>query len=438
LVHYEIPSTIYGFKASYIVNDLENQENGGLLDINKYQNSFDENKSYEVRFTNAISKITTHDLALQNYVNIRDNKNRYFGTLTHDFQFEQITKRFNNTCDTLYPYYNAYISKTLTQDSTRVITLKNAIQWSNFSPYQVLENKNNFFYFAAGGMYDFANLVFLNTTFNAFYLFARTHIRLFKVMDITGQFSFSFNENSSNDVLAKAGISWAINREKEHKIGINAHFYRNDPKYIMQYVFTNNFRWINEFKKQNITQFKAFWNYKKYNVSVSYYHLNNLVYLSEELKPVQNKNNGNLFQCSAFIPFFIKNFGTTANLNFQYCTKDVVYVPVFAGKLSIFYIIEFFKKRLKIQVGSDFMYNTLYYADGYLPVLHTFYSQKSQFVGNYIFMDINLTVKVDRINFFFRAGNLLATVMKHKNFTTPNYPEKEFVLSLGVSWRFYD
>jgi len=438
LIHYEIPSSIYGFRASYIVNNLENQENGGLLDINYYQNSFEENKSYTVRFTNALSQITTHDLALQNYVNLKDNKNRYFGTFTHDFQFEQTTKKFNNNCDTLYPYFNTFISKILTQDSTRIITVKNALQWSNFSPYQALENKNNFFHIAAGGMHELANLKFINTTFNTFYLFARTHIRLFKVMDITGHFSFSFNDDSSNDVMAKAGISWAINREKEHKIGLNAHFYRNDPEYIMQYVFTNNFRWINEFKKQNITHFKAFWNYQKYNVSVSYYHLNNVVNLSEELNPVQSEENGNLFQCSAFIPFFYKNFGTTANLHFQYCNKEVIHVPIFAGKLSIYYIIELFKKRLKIQVGSDFMYNTLYYADGYLPVLHTFYRQKSQFVGNFIFMDLNLTVKVDRINFYFRAGNLLATVMKHKNFTTPNYPEKGFLLSLGVSWRFYD
>ena len=443
LVHYEIPSSIYGFRASYIVNDLENQENGGLIDIYTYQKSFEENKSYGVRFTNAISKITTHDLVLQNYVNLinKNNKNnkKPIGTFTHNFQFEQTTIRYNDKkIDSIYPYYNAYTSKIMTEDSTRIISLKNAIQWSNFSPFQEMENKNYFFYVAVGGMHDYTDLKFINTSFNTFYLFARTNIRLFKVLDITGNFSYSFNDDSSNDIIAKSGISFAINREKAHQTGIEAQYFRNSPEYMMQYVSVNNFRWINQFKKQNIAQFKAYWNYQNYNVSVSYYLLNNLVNLSEELRPVQNEKNGNLFQCTAYVPFRIKNFGTTANLNFQYCDKEVIHVPFFAGKLSIYYILEFFKKRLKIQVGSDFMYNTSYYADAYLPVLHKFYNQKSQSVGDYIFMDIFLTINVDRINFFFRAGNLLATVMKHRNFTTPNYPDKEFLLSLGVRWRFFD
>ena len=440
LIHYEIPSSIYGFRASYIVNDLENQENGGLMNVNSYKNSANENGSYAVHFTNALSKINTHDLNLQNYVNIKDKKNRYFGTFTHDFQLEQITKRYNdkNLEDTIYPYYNTFISKEMTQDSTRVLTVKNAIQWSNYSPYQELSNKNYFSCIAVGGMHEYDDLKFINTTFNSFYLFARTHIRLFSVMDITGQFSYSFNDDLSNDIMAKAGISWTINREKAHKVGIDANYYRNDPEYILQHVFVNNFRWINQFKKENIAQFKVFWNYQKYNIAVSYHFLNNLVHLSEELRPVQNKNNGNLFQCSAYIPFRYKNFGTTANLNVQYCDKEVVHVPSFAGKLSIYYIFELFKKRLKIQIGSDFMYHTSYYADAYLPVLHKFYYQKSQSVGNFLFMDVNLTINIDRINFFFRAGNLLAPALQYGNFTTPNYPVNDFLLSLGLSWRFFD
>jgi hypothetical protein len=439
LLHYEMPSSLYGFRASYIINNLNNYENGGVLDISSYPNkTFDSNKQYEVRFKDANSQITTHDLALQNYVNLKNKEKKYFGTFTHDFQFVQTTLRYNDKFDTIYPFYGAYNSDIETKDSTRILTFKNAIQWSNFSPYQEMSAKNNFFHIAVGGLHDYTDLKYLNTTFNSFYVFARTHIRLFKVMDITGHFSYSFSDYTSSDILAKAGISWAINREKEHKVGVNASYYRNEPEYILQHVFVNNFRWANHFQKQNIMQLKAFWNYQKYNVAVSYYYLNNLVYLSEELAPVQNKNNGNMFQFSAFVPFRYKNFGTTANLNFQYCSKDVVHVPVFSGKLSVYYIIELLKKRLKILVGTDFMYNTTYHADAYLPVLHKFYYQKSQSAGNFIYFDANLTVKIERINFFFRAGNLLAPAMNYRNSTTPNYPVKDFLFSLGINWRFYD
>ena len=205
----------------------------------------------------------------------------------------------------------------------------------------------------------------------------------------------------------------------------------------MIHAVSNNFEWDNLFLKQDIVQFKAFWNYQKYNFSVSYYHLNNFVYLSETLRPVQNENSGNLIQFSTFIPFRHKNFGTTANLNVQYCTKDVVNVPLFAGKLSVFYIINLLKNRLKIQVGTDLMYTTTYYADAYLPALHKFYYQRSQPIGNFIFMDANVTVKIERINFFFRIGNILAPLMGYRNFTTPNYPVNDFSMSIGITWRFF-
>jgi len=444
LIHYEMPSARYGFRVSYIINHLNNSENGGLVDMENYQSrkrdpsDIVNNQAFEVRnpeSSKASSNIIMHDLALQNYVNLKRKNDRYFGTITYDFQWTQTTIRYNNELETDFPHYNSKI----TNDSTRIATVKNAIQWSNFSPFQGASAKGNFFHVAGGLLHDYADLRYTNTTFTALYLFARTHIRLFNMMDITGQVSYSLvSDYANNDIAANAGISWAINREKEHIIGLNANYYRNDPEYIMQHVFVNNFRWINQFAKQDIVHFKAFWNYQKYNVSVGYYYLNNFVHLSEELRPVQNENNGNLIQVSAFIPFRHKNFGTIANLNMQYCTKDVVNVPLFAGKLSVFYIIELLKKRLKIQVGTDVMYNTTYYADAYLPVLRKFYYQSSQPIGNFIFMDANLTVSIDRIIFFARIGNILPPLMKYRNFTTPDYPVNDYLISLGITWRFFD
>jgi len=440
LIHYELPSAIYGFRASYIINHLNNQENGGLLDMESYQErEFSNNGAYAVRSDNATSSITTHDLALQNYLNIKDKQNRYFGTLTYDFQWMQTTIRYKDQFDSIYPHFGTYHSDKITNDSTRVVNLKNAVQWSNFSPFQAVSNRSSFFHIAGGLLHDYAELRYINTPFSSLYLFARTHIRLFNVMDITGQVSYSVvSDYANNDFTAKAGISWTINREKEHVVGLNANYYRNDPEYILQNVAVNNFRWVNLFSEQNIVQLKTFWNYQKYNISVNYYYLNKWVYLSEELRPTQSENDGNLIQVSAFVPFRHKNFGTTANLNVQYCTKNVINVPFFAGKLSVFYIIELLQKRLHILIGTDLMYNTTYYADAYLPVLQRFYYQRSQPVGNFLFMDANVTFRIERVNFFFRIGNLLAPIMGYRNFTTPNYPTNTYAISIGINWRFFD
>ncbi|MCL2168069.1 MAG: putative porin [Lentimicrobiaceae bacterium] len=440
LVHYELPSSIYGFRASYIINHLKNLENGGLIDIKLYQDTSMNVKNFQIQTPNAYSTITTHDFSLQNYVNIKNKNNRYFGTVTYDFQLGKTTLIYNDIIDTSSSRYeNYYYSTIATNDSTKIMNVKNAIQWSNYSPYKEKETQRNFFHVAGGLLHDYANIQNLYTSFTSLYAFARTHIHLFDVMDITGSFSYSFwSDYSNNDMAATAGISFSINKEKEHAIGFNASYYRNDPEYFMQHVTVNNFRWANQFLKQNFLQIQTFWNYKTYNVSASYYRVSNLVYLSEELRPVQSENIGNLVQLSTFVPYRYKNFGATANLNFQYCSKEVVKVPLFAGKLSLYYIFEFLQKRLKILIGTDLMYNTAYYADAYLPVLHKFYNQDSQLTGNFIYWDANVTFRIDRINFFFRVSNLLPAIQHNRNISTPNYPSKANMINLGISWRFYD
>jgi len=436
LIHYELPSSVYGFRASYIINHLANQENGGLADVEAYQKERkDNNAGYEIRTPNATSKITTHDFALQNYVNLINKNNKYFGILAHDVQFTQaniIYKDKIEPTDELDDWAESV-------DSLRVNNIKNVIQWSNIKPFKEGKNSRNFFKVAGGIMHEYAEIKNIRTHFNVLYLFGRTHIRLFSVMDIFGKISSSVVSNySTNDLFTNLKVSWAINRENKHEIGIGADFYRSAPDYFLQNMNNARFHWTTPMKAQNICQLNSYWNFQNYNISVNYFHLNNFVFISESLTPTQSVDNGNLIQFSAFIPFRYKNFGISSNINFQYCSKDVVHVPFFAGKLSVFYVFELLKKRLKIQIGSDLMYHTPFYADGYLPTLHSFYRQRTQRNGDFIFWDANLTVKIDRINFFFRVGNLLPPLMNYNNFTTPNYPTKEFLMSLGLSWRFFD
>ena len=440
LVHYETPSSIYGLKAVGIINHLNNTENGGLKDINAYQEREKENDGgYVTFFDDAGSKILAFDVALQNYVNIKNKKNNYFGTFSYDFQVSQSNLTYHDKFDSIPPYYKTYdTTKTVSNDSIRFLTLKNALQWSNFMPYKEMTDKNNFFHIAGGVMHEYTKFKHTNVVFNTLYLFARTHIRLFRVMDINAKISYSLYGYTNNDLLTNAGISWSINRAKDHAIGVNANFYRIAPEYSLQHFESNHFRWDTTFAKQNIVQLNAFWEYENYNISVSYYYLNKLVYLSEKLRPIQDQNIGNMIQISTFIPFRYKNFGTTANLNVQYCSNDVIVVPIFAGKLSVFYIFELLKKRLKIQLGTDLMYNTSYYADGYVPALRMFHYQNTQLTGNFVYWDANITFQIERICFFFRAGNLLPPLMHYRNFTTPNYPVKDYFFSIGVTWKFFD
>ena len=83
-------------------------------------------------------------------------------------------------------------------------------------------------------------------------------------------------------------------------------------------------------------------------------------------------------------------------------------------------------------------FNTLYYADGYNPILHQFYSQQDIYTGNYLYLNAHLALRVKRISFFLRGGNLLAGLFSFRYITTPGYPMQGRSLELGVNWKFYD
>ena len=113
-------------------------------------------------------------------------------------------------------------------------------------------------------------------------------------------------------------------------------------------------------------------------------------------------------------------------------------MPLFAGKLSALYTTRIFKKRLRFQVGLDMFYNTLYYADGYNPLMRQFYTQQEIQAGNYLYLNAHLALRVKRISFFVRGGNLLAGLFNFHYMTTPGYPMQGRSLELGINWKFYD
>ena len=89
-------------------------------------------------------------------------------------------------------------------------------------------------------------------------------------------------------------------------------------------------------------------------------------------------------------------------------------------------------------MGADLCYNTNYYADGYNPILHQFYAQQYMITGNYLYVNAHLALRVKRISFFVRGGNLFAGLLSYRYITTPGDPMQGRNLELGVNWKFYD
>lgn len=446
IAHYATPKNTYGFIASYILNNGKYAENGGLSDYLLFTergsvkaSTSADLSSFGVMFNDAASKLTTHDVLFQQYVNLKDKQERYFGTITHSFQFKKTQSSFADY-DLNNNFYrdNYYISPDSTNDSLNYYSIINTLQWSNYEPLSRQSDKPYFFRLAAGIRHEYVHAKMPFYTGNNFSLFARTNIRLFKVWDIYGSISYSFNNYNQNDAIANLAATFAINRKQRHFIGLGADFYRISPDFFFTYYYGNNNKWYLTLKKENNLKLSAYWTIFDYKVSFNYFMLNNYVFLNSDFTPEVVSKSINIVQLSAFAPLRIKNFYLDLNMSLQHSTNKAVEVPLFAGKLHAAYCFRVFKNRLRLQVGGDLMYNTAYYADGYNPLLHQFYHQEKTEVGNYLYFDAHVTLQVERLSFFVRVGNILEGLLGYNYFTTPYYPMQGRNIALGVNWKFYD
>ena len=446
IARYETPNKIYGFVLAYIFNHGKFAENGGLENCLEFINrnprdaDIDNNlSSYAVMFSNALTTINTHGTQLLNYVNIKDKQGRYFGTFSHTFDFNYLGSQFTDH-DLNNNFYRDryYINTDTTNDSIRFYSVANSLQWSNYSPVDTVSGQHYSFRIAGGIRHEYANLSVPRLSDNSLTLFARTSIRLFKVWEIFGNISYSFFGYTGNDAMARAGFRFTINPKQRHHFGFEASFNRYAPDYQLSRYFGNNNSWKLDWGKQNLVKVGTYWTMLGYRVSFNFYNLGRFVYLNSHYEPQQLEKAAQIVQFQVSAPLRTKHFALDANLALQHSTRQAVTVPLFAGKLSALYRARIFKKRLQFQVGLDLFYNTPYFADGYNPILHRFYSQQEMQCGNFLYVNAHLALRVKRTAFFVRGGNLIAGLINYRYITTPGYPMQGQNVEVGVNWKFYD
>ncbi len=447
-LRYETPRKRYGFLMAYIFNHGKFAENGGLQHSTDFTDRDPRDStititydltSFPVMFSNGLSRINTHAFQITNYYNIKDKKDHYFGTLSHTFDFNHLSSHFtDHDLNNMFYLNRYYINTDTTNDSIQYFSIANTLQLSNFSPTDTVGDQSYFFRIAGGLRHEYMKAVNPMTHDNSLGLFARTSIRLFKVWEISGLFSYNLFGYTQNDALAKAGFRFMINKKQRHYIGVEAVFSRLSPDYFLRDYQGNNNYWRHDWKKQNFFKASAFWTIFNYKATFNFIHAGRYVYLDNTYEPVQMKKPFQVIQLMFYTPVRTKHFCLDAQLALQHATNKVIAVPLFAGKLGAEYTGRIFKKRLLIQVGVDLFYNTKYYSDGYNPLLHQFYAQEYIITGNYLYVNAHLALRVKRISFFVRGGNLLAGMLSFHYITTPSYPMQGRNFEVGVNWKFYD
>ncbi len=132
-------------------------------------------------------------------------------------------------------------------------------------------------------------------------------------------------------------------------------------------------------------------------------------------------------------------FDNTVALQQSNRLGEVLRLPQWFSRNSLYYAGKIFKKRLYFTVGADFRINSEFRPDAYQPLSWQFHLQDSLTQKPYPSLDVFAAFKVQSFRFFFRYENLRTLWDKSQvYYQTAYHPQPFGAVRLGIAWRFLD
>ncbi len=148
----------------------------------------------------------------------------------------------------------------------------------------------------------------------------------------------------------------------------------------------------------------------------------------------------NYFMVKAQKEFTFNNWGIDNTVMFQQVIQDndILNVPQFVTRNTIYYQDYAFRKALFFQTGITFNYFTKYYANEYHPVLGDFIVQDQIKTGNFPMFDFFLNLKIKTAQIYINVDHFNSKLTGYNYYNSPTYPYRDLTFRLGMKWNFFN
>jgi len=201
--------------------------------------------------------------------------------------------------------------------------------------------------------------------------------------------------------------------------------------------------WKNSFGKTLETSLSGTYSLPQFRFSVGAqsHLLNNIVYFDSLGQPHQS-GTFSIFQLTASKDFTLGPLHLDNSAYLQQSTSDVLPLPQFYSKHSLYLEGMIFKKAMLTRIGVDARLIAPYTPPSYNPLTGQFQLQDAQSLPFTPLLDAFLSFKVKTFRFFAKLENLLAYPMQTYYYQTAGHPlpfgYKNGGLRMGISWRLVD
>ena len=455
----------YRLLAHMANQQIEGEENGGITRKEEQFESGDtdflDRSRLDVFFRDATNKLRGIRYYLDHQYQLlrsqRDSSNvpRTSLSLGHRFHYETKTYRFEQEAQNDY-FGNAFIEPISDEARLKAMFNQANVTFMNktlgeLTGYINLYNYNYFFSsilitpdetipnqlkdeeISVGGIYE--------KTIGGF--------------DIYGNIGYTVSGELSENVT-DASAGYRINDKHRISAGIHISSRLPDFNFLLYQSDYENYNWYNleTFEKERVYSLRfdlesQVWG----NLSAKYTTIDNYAYFAstatqEEIdlgqenafvRPFQEGNTVNHLKIKYEKEFYWRKWALNNTLMYQNVSQssEVLNVPDFVTRNTLYYSDKIFKKAMFIQTGVTFKYFTDYNMNAYSPLLSEFYVQSNEKLGGFPMFDYFINAKVRTMRIFFKLEHFNSAWTGYNFYAAPNYPYRDFVIRFGLIWNFF-
>ncbi len=287
---------------------------------------------------------------------------------------------------------------------------------------------------------------------NSVYAYAGANGRLFRNMtwNARGQLYFAGYHAGDFNIRANADYRfYPFRKARTSPVAFGATFSSilRDPDYYQQNVYSNHYKWNNDFGKTSITKVGGHIDipYWKLSASLNYGLLANIIYYDTLSIARQNTSAMSVLSATLRKDIVIANFLHLDNqVLFQVSSnEEVLPLPRLAlnGKYFIQFIVQrdaLRQKVLEMQIGANLLYNTPWYSPAWNPALGVFHNQNQVRYENGPIIDLFVNAQWKRACIFIKIENAAMRWFDSADyFSAHHYINTQRVIKFGLFWPFY-
>lgn len=477
-------STKYEAYGNLNINKIRPIKNGGI-EVDFFQNNDENPKTYSTLLSNVESIIRNRSIGLTQKFHIGktvvidktiDTTNKETNdtisieqqtdTIVHDSFHKKATfiyrfslndnfrKYIDNNVENNLTFYDHVLDSTSTLDSAYLKSFNNSLHIKFYEKNSTPLSFGGLFGLSYNlGKYGFNRLpsdsTDTDTLINEHFYDVVYHAHLTKTLFPRLKWTLDARHGAlgyhKQDTWIHSDLTFFMNEEFTSYIQLLAKHQEVKPDFFHRRYFSNHITWETWFDREKKQTIKLSLNNQPHHIKIglNYEQNEQFIYFDTNSIPRQSAKGTKIFSINANKSFHLWKFIIQNQAIYHHVTnQNILHLPRWILYNSTRFNQNIFFKEtggnIQFQIGFDLYYFTSYHGYSYNPVINQFYLQKENKMGDYLFADAYLGMKIKRLRFFLKMNHINEGWFEKNYITVWHYPMNPRNLRFGLSWNFYD